>query len=69
MKGQRVFFNGRTGRNEVWLDSYQRGFDGKFFWVVTEYGETHRGTFYSATDEEYAEALADYERRVAERKG
>ena len=68
MKGERVFFNGRTMRIEVWLDWYVRT-DGQIFWNVIDRRDGPVGdpTLYPPTDEGYAAALADYKRRIAER--
>lgn len=66
MRETRIFFNGRTLRDEVWLERATLG--GTPAWHVTERGGQPRiGERYPDTDEGYAAARADYERRVAER--
>jgi len=60
----RVFWNGKTGRNEVWLELVGPTTDTRE-WTVWERGHRVPLQQYPNTDDGYAAARADYEARVA----
>lgn len=64
MRGERSFYNGRTGRAEARLTRVGIGKRGEVA-VWQSYSEGNGPNHYPDTDEGYAAALADYEARVA----